>query len=69
MAAYKREQTQKVFIIPVNSGEDETSVTLMRVDCGKVSMRVAKRKLRVVLTEWGIPKKYQKIFIKELTRD
>lgn len=62
-------ESRKVFIIPVNESDDSPSVTMMRVDCGCVTMRTAKRKLRVVLTEWGIPKKYQKIFIKELTRD
>ena len=65
----KPKVANKVFLIPVNESEDETSVTVMRVDCGAVSMRVAKRKLRVVLTEWMIPVKWQKKFIKELTRD
>lgn len=59
-----------VFLIPVNeTDEDDTSVTLMRVDVGNVCMRVAKRKLRVVFTEWGIPTSWQKTMIRELTRD
>lgn len=58
-----------VFLIPVNESEDGGSVTIMRVDVGDVSMRVAKRKLRVVLTEWGIPRQQQKMIIRELTRD
>ncbi len=65
----RKVESRKVFIIPVNEKEDSTSVTMMRVDCGNVTMRTAKRKLRVVLREWGIPKRFQKIFIKELTRD
>lgn len=58
-----------VFLIPVNESEDETSVTVMRVDVGNVAMRTAKRKLRVVLTVWGIPVRFQKKMIKELCRD
>ncbi len=58
-----------VFIIPVNESEEENSVTLMRVDVGDVSMRTAKRKLRIVFKEWGIPTSWQKKFIKELCRD
>lgn len=54
------------FLIPVNESEDETSVTIMLVDVGDVSMRVAKRKLRVVFTEWGIPVFLQKKLITEL---
>lgn len=65
----RKVESRKVFIIPVNEAEDSTSVTMMRVDCGNVTMRTAKRKLRVVLSEWGIPKNSQKLFIKELTRD
>ena len=62
--------TRKIFIIPVNEAEeDDTSVTVMRVDCGEVPMRTAKRKLRVVFKEWGIPVRFQKKMIKELTRD
>ena len=62
--------SKKVFIIPIaEPNEDDKSATVMRVDCGYVSMRVAKRKLRVVLTEWGVPRYFQKLFIKELTRD
>ena len=41
----------------------------MRVDVGNVAMRTAKRKLRVVLTVWGIPVRFQKKMIKELCRD
>ena len=58
-----------VFLIPVNEADDCESVTLMRVDVGDVTMRVAKRKLRIVFTEWGIPKRFQKLMIKELSRD
>jgi len=58
-----------VFLIPVNESEDGSSVTVMRVDVGNVTMRTAKRKLRVVLTVWGIPIRFQKMMIKELTRD
>lgn len=58
-----------VFIIPVNESEDGGSVTVMRIDVGDVSMRVAKRKLRIVFDEWQIPKRFQKMMIKELTRD
>ena len=62
--------TRKVFIIPVNKPEDgDTSATVMRVDCGAVSMRSAKRKLRVVFKEWGVQTRFQKKMIKELTRD
>ena len=71
MTSHKEKfNTHKVFIIPVNeSAEDDTSVTVMRVDCGHVSMRTAKRKLRVVLKEWNIPVQFIKKMIKELTRD
>ena len=60
-----------VFLIPVNDaeGNDETSVTIMRIDVGDISMRVAKRKLRIVFSEWGIPTRFQKKMIKELCRD
>jgi hypothetical protein len=57
-----------VFIIPVNESEDETSVTVMRVDVGNVTMRTAKRKLRIVLTVWDIPVQFQKKMIQELCR-
>lgn len=57
-----------VFLIPVNESEEDGSVTLMRLDMGDISMRVAKRKLRIILSEWGIPVKFQKKMIKELTR-
>jgi hypothetical protein len=58
-----------IFLIPVNESEDGQSVTVMRVDVGDVTMRVAKRKLRVVLTEWAIPKRFHKLIIKELTHE
>ena len=57
-----------VFLIPVNESEEDGSVTLMRLDMGDISMRVAKRKLRIILSVWGIPVKFQKKMIKELTR-
>jgi hypothetical protein len=55
-----------IFMIPVNKQTGEESVTYMRVDVGNVTNRIAKRKLRIVLTEWGIPKDKQSIFVKEL---
>ncbi len=58
-----------VFLIPVNEvtdDEDNTSVTVMRVDVGDISMRVAKRKLRKVFSVWKIPTYLQKKMIKEL---
>ena len=58
-----------VFLIPVNESVDEGSVTVMRVDVGNVTMRTAKRKLRVIFTVWGIPVPFQKKMIKELCRD
>ena len=60
-------ESRKVFLIPVNAAvEGEATHTVMRVDCGNVTMRTAKRKLRIVFNEWGIPARFQKIFIKEL---
>jgi hypothetical protein len=57
------------FIIPVNEVEyDESgmgSQTLKIVDVGDVSPRTAKRKLRMVLQEWGIPNNRIKKLIKE----
>lgn len=67
MNPYKRKET--VFLIPVNESEDGGSVTVMRVNVGAVTMRTAKRKLRIVLGEWGIPKPMMKRFIKELYRE
>ncbi len=58
-----------VFLIPVNESEDGGSVTVMRVDVGDVSMRVAKRKLRIIFKEWGVPVRYMKKMIKELCSD
>ncbi len=58
-----------VFLIPVNESEDGGSVTVMRVDVGDVSMRVAKRKLRIVFKEWGVPTRFLKKMVKELTSD
>ena len=58
-----------VFLIPVNESDDGGSVTVMRIDCGAVTMRTAKRKLRIVLKEWGIPAYLLKRFVKELTSD
>ena len=58
-------QKERVFLIPVNETE-EGSVTLMKVNVGAVSMRVAKRKLRVVFTEWNIPVNFHKKLLKEL---
>ena len=57
-----------VFLIPVNESEDGGSVTLMRLDMGDISMRVAKRKLRIVFKEWGIPTMFHKKLINELTK-
>ena len=54
------------FLIPVNEAEDGETITVMSVDVGEVSMRVAKRKLRTVFTVWQIPKFLQKKLIKEL---
>lgn len=62
-------EERKVFLIPVNESEDGGSVTVMRIDMGCISMRVAKRKLRIVFREWGIPTYKMKILIKELCRD
>lgn len=65
----KESRKNIVFLIPVNESEDGQSVTVMRVDVGAVTMRTAKQKLRVVLSEWGIPKFMMKKFVKELCRD
>lgn len=55
------------FIIPVNEPDTITgSVTYKQIDVGDVSLRVAKRKLRIVLKEWGIPDNQLKKFINEL---
>jgi len=54
------------FLIPVNEAEDGETITVMSVDVGNVSMRVAKRKLRKVFTVWQIPTFLQKKLIKEL---
>ncbi|ASL24408.1 hypothetical protein vBAspPH44_25 [Alteromonas phage vB_AspP-H4/4] len=52
--------------IPVNELVDgEESVTVMRIDFGDVTERVAKRKMRVILDEWNIPRKYHKKLMKE----
>lgn len=61
--------TRKVFLIPVNDDEDDTSVTVMRIDMGEIPMRSAKRKLRTIFKEWGVPVHFQKKMIKELCRD
>ena len=58
-----------VFLIPVNESEDGGSVTVMRIDMGDISMRVAKRKLRIIFKEWCIPVQFHKRMIKELCRD
>jgi len=58
-----------IFLIPVNESEDGGSVTVMRIDMGDISMRVAKRKLRIVFKEWGIPVQFHKRMIKELCSD
>lgn len=57
-----------VFLIPVNESEDGGSVTVMRVDVGDVSMRVAKRKLRIIFKEWKVPTFLIKKMIKELCK-
>lgn len=57
-----------VFLIPVNESEDGGSVTLMRLDMGDISMRVAKRKLRIIFKEWSIPTMFHKRLINELTK-
>ena len=57
-----------VFLIPVNESEDGGSVTVMRVDVGNVTMRTAKRKLRIVFKEWKVPPFLIKKLIKELCR-
>lgn len=54
------------FTFPVNEAEDGGSVTYKVVDCGDVSLRVAKRKVRVVLHEWGIPANQIKKLINEM---
>ncbi|QPI17689.1 hypothetical protein vBAmePR8F_gp29 [Alteromonas phage vB_AmeP_R8W] len=52
--------------VPVNEyKEGEESITLMRIDFGDVSERVAKRKFRIILDEWGIPKNQHKKLMKE----
>ena len=61
-----RETIQMRFVIPVNEPCDNGSVTYMTLDMGDVSIRVAKRKLRIILTTWGIPKNKQKKLINEL---
>ena len=58
-----------VFLIPVNESEDGGSVTVMRVDVGDISLRVAKRKLRQVFKVWDIPVQFHKRMIKELCSD
>lgn len=55
-------------IVPVNEpevGGENTSVTCMVVDLGDVCERVAKRKFRAVLTEWGIPRNKHKMIMKD----
>lgn len=55
------------FIIPVNEPDNITgSVTYKQVDVGDVSLRVAKRKLRIVLAEWGFPQNQIKKFVNEM---
>lgn len=58
-----------VYFIPINEPAVEGgSVTYYRVDCGDVSVRTAKRKLREFLTEVGLEKHKQKKFINELVK-
>jgi hypothetical protein len=58
-----------VYFIPINEQEVEGgSVTYYRVDCGDVSVRTAKRKLREFLTVVGLEKHKQKKFINELVK-
>lgn len=55
------------FIIPVNEPDTVTgSVTYKRIDVGDVCLRVAKRKLRLVLAAWGMEQRHMKKFINEL---
>lgn len=57
------------FLIPVNeivyNEEGLGSQTCKVVDVGDVSPRTAKRKLRIVLLEWGVPATQIKTLIKE----
>ena len=57
------------FLIPINeieyNEEGMGSQTCKVVDVGDVSTRTAKRKLRIVLKEWGIPTNRIKSLVKE----
>lgn len=53
------------FTFPVNEAVDGGTVTYKVVDCGDVSLKVAKRKLRIVLKEWGVPANQMKKLINE----
>ncbi len=53
------------FLIPVNEAAEGESQTCMVVDVGDVTERTAKRKLRLVFKEWGIPAPQIKRLLKE----
>lgn len=56
-------------MIPINEPDPENgSVTYYRVDCGDVSVRTAKRKLRQFLTVVGVEQHKQKKFINDLVK-
>lgn len=58
-----------IYMIPINEPDPENgSVTYYRVDCGDVSVRTAKRKLREFLTHAGVEKHEQKKFINDLVK-
>lgn len=57
------------FIIPINevdyNEEGLGSQTCKVVDVGNVSPRTAKKKLRIIFKEWGIPSNQIKKLVKE----
>ena len=46
--------------------ETDQARTVYRIDLGDVSVRTAKKKLRIVLKEWNVPTFLMKKVIKEL---